>query len=826
MADALRRFLNAHRATKNPTHLSLSPNGKYSIPNEELPTLYRLIASAGPSHILETHTDRTAGPVLVDLDFEYPDEPRFHVRQYTTEHVGKFVEAIHDAICHFFGAGCTERVEYVVSEKPTPTIEAGKRVKDGIHILSKGLVLSYADQHKLRLYLLGTHALQNSFNTEHVINTMEEVYDIAVIERNAWYLLGCSKPDRDPYSPTCYYTASDISVRHIAAPGRYSITDLSIRHGGTPQVPLDIHAREWDCIASETKRRAPRKKKETVPINTIALTPVDRDDDSETVRTAVSESISKILKTRDMIWEVLDNKEGYILKHNKLDCLVEPDHVHTSLGHSCIKVKQKYAALSCWSHDERKLPKTTALALWKLLTDGEEEVLIDDLYACREFIKCMGDEIHREGDLVYVFDPVTGMWKSSDVDIIAAVHRHADALIFRQSLGATGSETVYNYGGCTKNIKNMLVHLKALLPDGKYITSNIDATLPYLLFEDGIFHIPTQTFTPGFDKTKVFTARIPRKFPVVRDHAIEDMVNTKLFVQPLQNEGVGKYLKMRLARSLAGCYRDKKFICILGEADCSKGTLTTAMRKAFGDFVAEYNANHLKYNVRSGADEAKKLSWLIPLLSARLAISNEVRMDKVPIDGNLLKSLSSGGDEMGARRNFKDEGSFVPKTSFFFMGNDMPDIAPKDSGIETRLRVVRFDKRFVARPSAANELPADETIKDKLETEEWKNAIFWLVMDAWKLDTVEPPEVCEETREWIPSSSAEFRTILEENFVINISDTTEDNYVCSRDIIAFVKERGLNMSDTKVGRELNKIGLTKVDKKVDGKTVKVWKGIQ
>jgi phage/plasmid-associated DNA primase len=372
----------------------------------------------------------------------------------------------------------------------------------------------------------------------------------------------------------------------------------------------------------------------------------------------------------------------------------------------------------------------------------------------------------------------------------------------------------------------MLVHLRPLLRNGNAISSSIDATLPYLLFEDGVFHIPTQTFTPGFDKTKVFTSRINRKFPAVRDATLELLVNTKLFVLPLQNEGVGKYLKMRLARSLAGCYRDKKFVCVLGEADCSKGTLTLAMRKAFGDFVVEYNANHLKYNARSGADEAKKLSWLIPIQHARLAISNEVRMDKIPIDGNLLKSLSSGGDEIGARLNFKDEYTFVPKTSFFFMGNDMPEITPKDSGIETRVRVVRFNKRFVTHPVGANELPADETIKDKLETDEWKNAIFWLIMDAYRYETAEPGEVCEETKEWIPSGSGEFREALEERFVINVGDTSEDNWTSSKDIIGYVKERGMNMSDTKIGRELGKLGLVKDAKKMDGKKVNVWKGLR
>ena len=818
----LKQFLAAHKSTTNYTHLSLSPNGKYRIEDSELPTFYSLISSTpGAHHILERHNENGVGPLLIDLDFEYADEPRFHSRQYKRNEIDKFVEAIHNGVTHFFGA--QDGIEYVVSEKPAPTIETGIRVKDGIHILGRGLYMTYADQHKLRLYLLEKHALQTSFSTEHVQNLIEAVYDKAVIETNCWYLLGCSKPERDPYLPTIAYEGAELTRRNVGR-DTFSIQELSIRNAGEAIAVLVEREREWSAYKEKIpKKRCVKKKPSEDPVpHTISHV---MDDDSATIRTGVSESISKILKTRGLTWQICDCDGGFQLKHNANECLVAPEYTHSQLGHSCVFVQRGCATLSCFSHKTKKVPKAKGAALWRLLTEGEDEILIDDLYACRKFVECMGDTIHREGDVVYVFDPSTGMWSTKESDLIAAVHRHKDALTFRQS-NTDGHEVVYNYGGCTKNIKNMLVHLRPILPDGKFISSHMDASLAYLLFEDGIFHIPTQTFSAGFDKTKVFAARIPRKFPATRDAALEAVVNEKLFELPLQNIGVGRYLKMRLARSLAGCYRDKKFVCVLGEADCSKGTLTNAMRKAFGDFVVEYNANHLKYNARSGADEAKKLSWLIPIMNARLAISNEVRMDKVPIDGNLLKSLSSGGDEMGARQNFKDECSFVPKVSFFFMGNDMPEIAPKDSGIETRVRVVRFNKRFVARPSGPNELLADETIKDKLETDEWKNAIFWLIMDAYGFETTEPVEVCEETREWIPSGSAEFRGLIEENYVINLADDSPDNYVASRIVIEYIKSRGLNMSDTKIGRELGKLGLLKDVKTINGKSTNVWKGLK
>lgn len=254
-SSPLRKFLNAHRASTNPTHLSLTPNGKYRIEDDELHTLYSLVASTpGPHHILEGHNESKVGPLLIDLDFEYPDEPRFHTRQYTHAEVAKFVEAIHGAITHFFG-GEKEGVEYVVSEKPAPTIETGKRVKDGIHIVGKGLFMTFADQHKLRLYALEKHFLQNSFCVDYVRNKMDSVYDKAVIETNSWYLLGCSKPGRDPYLPTLSFVIDEdeLFARRVEA-SFYSIADLSIRSQGEAIVVRSDLRSAWGADQYDKKK--------------------------------------------------------------------------------------------------------------------------------------------------------------------------------------------------------------------------------------------------------------------------------------------------------------------------------------------------------------------------------------------------------------------------------------------------------------------------------------------------------------------------------------------------------------------------------------------
>jgi phage/plasmid-associated DNA primase len=255
-------FLKSHRGTKEKyTHVSLNPPGKYFFKNEELPKLYELIQKT-PVSLLESRHNKKSGPLLIDLDFEYIEEPKFHKRQYNEENITKFVECIHNAISYFYGP--QEDIEYVVSEKPTPTIETGKRVKDGIHLLCRNLSLSYKDQHKIRLYALEKHFLQNSFDVINVKNSMDKVYDIAVVDKNCWYLLYCGKPGREPYSPTISYIVDDdneLMKRNVES-RFYTIQDLSIVTDIDPIEVLDDRKTEFESISEIKIKKGKSSKKE------------------------------------------------------------------------------------------------------------------------------------------------------------------------------------------------------------------------------------------------------------------------------------------------------------------------------------------------------------------------------------------------------------------------------------------------------------------------------------------------------------------------------------------------------------------------------------
>ena len=823
----LLEFLNARRVSKgkewNVTGMSKSDKGVYYISDSEYARFLSLYShdvfvNGSCLALLEKHT--TFSPILIDLDFKYEKVKGLKVplRKFDIEDIKRFI-GLYAAAFHRF-IYIPGGLRFFVMLKNGPSIDKGL-VKDGIHIVCPDVSLPTSIMTAIRLVLLESGAIEECFKD--FVNLAIDVFDESVIQRNNWFLYGAGKPDLGVYSVTgCFTSHTD----GLLVEERLNLSDLemvqlfSIRRLVCSD--YTVHEDMKDAWSSLELALKANNVNDAVGYSNVDVN---------------SKAISKLFNMDESgTWSVSECGPGsYKMLFSSKQCLVKCGFFHSTGGHSCVFVNEHGATASCFSHGKRSFVEE-GVALWRLITGESERCMIegdapnlksiegdddmiDDVYACRKFIELMDDEIHREGDQVYVFDRATGLWASDETALFCAVHRHRRALMLRLE---KDKEKVYNYGGNTRNIRNMFVHLRSLLVDEKFMSDNLNESLKYLLFKDGIFNIETQEFSVGFNKKLVFTTRIKRNFPIVRDLALEAEINRLLFVLPFDNAQVGDYLKMRLARSIAGCYLDKKFICAVGDADCSKGTITEAMRKAFDGYVTEWNANNLKYNSRSGTDEAKKLSWLFNKIHARLGISNECRMDGVALDGNLIKTLASGGDKVDLRKNFQDEMPVDIRTSFMYMGNDMPTITPKDSGIATRVRVIRFTKRFVENPVLPNELPADTTIKSKLDTVEWRNSMFWLIMDAYKLPTVEPPEVLEETKEWIPNESGAFREILEQEYII---DLTSDGFITAREISEYVKGQNVNMSDTKIGRELGKLGLVKNVKKIGGKVTKGWVGL-
>ena len=410
-----------------------------------------------------------------------------------------------------------------------------------------------------------------------------------------------------------------------------------------------------------------------------------------------------------------------------------------------------------------------------------------------------------------------GMWDcKSDSFYVNVIKYEKQLLLFDNVKGK-----YIDYSGIEQNTLAMKTRIKPLLENKDFLKNNLNSSIGKLLFSDGIYDFITKKFTKGFNHKIVFFKRINRPFPTLRNEELINTVNKILFIDafdtgelfgnPLDKEA-GEYLKKALTMGIFGDYFRKKFYVAIGNTNCGKSLLVDAMKHCFGDYITTFNANNLYYNPNCSSDEAKRLSWIVDLAHTRLAFSSEIRVvnGKSDVDGNAIKSYTSGGDELECRQNFQNSKKIVNVTTMVMLANDIPAIKPIDEAIYERFRFIRYFLKFVDNPIDKNERKCDGTVKIKFSTSEYKDALLFVIIDCYnnmddKEKTLgtgiinEPACVLDEKNDWMQPEERLFKEIINEYF--EITNIPTDYVECSI-ISSKIKTNNLEMSDNKIGRLL------------------------
>ena len=103
----------------------------------------------------------------------------------------------------------------------------------------------------------------------------------------------------------------------------------------------------------------------------------------------------------------------------------------------------------------------------------------------------------------------------------------------------------------------------------------------------------------------------------------------------------------------------KRFFFGLGSGNSGKSTLVKAYSSSFGKLIGIFNAENISYKDHSNSDEGSTMRWVLLLKECRIIFSNEIKAE-VKLNGNFIKKLSSGGDELSTRKMYQEETTFVP----------------------------------------------------------------------------------------------------------------------------------------------------------------------
>ena len=455
--------------------------------------------------------------------------------------------------------------------------------------------------------------------------------------------------------------------------------------------------------------------------------------------------------------------------------------------------------------------------------------IYDDNGVAKVFVDLMGENIKRRGNLVYYFNSNTGMWETGDEAFKAAVNSHRYKLNWFY-LNGLGVKSYINYGGNQKNVNNMSKWVFTHTKNDDFFDIHQDTSIGKFLFLDGIYDFKTDTFTKGFNSEVVFFKRIKRCFPKNRDDELIKKVNKVVFEDPFTEETQcsGLYLKKTITMALFGDYRRKTFTSVLGDSDSGKGATTAIVKSTFDEYVSFWDSNELLSKDKSGMDVARQNTWLLNIADSRIAISNEMKIGSIPINVDIYKKVSSGGDVLTGRQSYGGEIEFVNKSTLVLFANDFGVFSSKDdSGVRNRSRFVRYECVFTPEPLPhTNQRLADPDIKGRFECDDWKDAFFWVIVDCYNAmgdserriggTLLTPQTVIEETKEWVDDESDVMKLIKEKYEVT----TDENDFVPYKDILKYLKGCKVNQSDNKIGRELTKGGLPIKVKTVLGASIK------
>ena len=213
----LTAFLQNHKARgEGFTHTSMK-GGKYYVESEFMEEFFKIykedMVKGVDLHITE-HPYHYS-PMLIDLDFRFPIDKK--TRQYDLPllkevmntylvHIRKFVD---------IGGDNDNDGDIVVMEKGNPVVDEKKQVvKDGVHIVIPSIPLDFSVQQLIRESCLDD--MKKVLDPLKCLNSIEDIVDHAVIDKNNWFMYGSKKPDNTSYKVTHHWDLSLSEKPHLS----------------------------------------------------------------------------------------------------------------------------------------------------------------------------------------------------------------------------------------------------------------------------------------------------------------------------------------------------------------------------------------------------------------------------------------------------------------------------------------------------------------------------------------------------------------------------------------------------------------------------------
>jgi len=189
----------------------------------------------------------------------------------------------------------------------------------------------------------------------------------------------------------------------------------------------------------------------------------------------------------------------------------------------------------------------------------------------------------------------------------------------------------------------------------------------------------------------------------------------KFLAQVLPDKATLRFIQYYLGYTLTGTTDEQFMVMFHGQGSNGKSTMMETVRAVMGDYAMTIPIGVLLHNDAKRSDAATPVLAQLP--GVRLVMAAETQQGDRLSEANI--KVFTGGEEIVARKLYRDTFSFSPKFKLALSINNKPQVWGQDHGIWRRIKMVPFDVIIA-------EADKDRQLKGKLEAEA-SGILNWLI---------------------------------------------------------------------------------------------------
>lgn len=472
---------------------------------------------------------------------------------------------------------------------------------------------------------------------------------------------------------------------------------------------------------------------------------------------------------------------------------------------------------------------------------GESDMEIAEL--CWEV---MGERVKRIEGGVLFYDDLVKRWTTIDVStkFIGVLIQRANTIKPIAMKNADGTDYKYlsNARGFRAVKEMMACFLESVPTEDDAITEINKRSEGKIFFKDKWLNMETKQTGDITIKTAGFW-NIPRECPDFSCYS-DSHPDVKQLIERVLSCWTDEQREIFLqakARALAGHIQDKNFYCFPASRNSGKGVCTKLDNCGLGTFP---NGPCTEVSIPMNHDlekgDARSRGWILNrnMHLARISNSNELGKVGGTVNGNVLKSLASGGDKIECEQKYKNSVNVANNCTMFFAFNTendsgrMPTFKPADALIQAVVMPMEYsftDESDKIKLSPNKYKPKDHSLKNLIDDRKANlgNAYIWLLLQQYKSQAVSKDKLPEELRELQDEHKEDIidekRLLFEEHFVLG------DEFWCTGQDFRSKMNWSMGQSTTAsrwVRLNLNLKNPKTVHRRVDGVNVKGYWGFK